>query len=304
MFGRGVISLQYGWALEEAGHTVHFYVRPGKKELYGSQVHLDLLDARFDAKQMRVVKIVDITLIEYIPADHDYELIILSVQHYSFGQAATELLSKINGAIVLVFSNFWQDPQQLTQDFPAKKLVWGFPQAGGGWTEEHTLTGSILKDVHFGTFCTEMSEADLIIRAVFKEAKFKIIEHRDFKGWLYIHFIINAGLFSRVGGTRNVIQVLTNNQEAKKAILNIRWGLKLVEARGIVLRRNLSDYLLFLLPVSIGAWLLKLMIKLNPPIARILSAHSNPQESKSYPSAVIKTAKELGVDTLGWNQSP
>ena len=27
MFGRGVISTQYGWAFEKAGHTVEFYRR-------------------------------------------------------------------------------------------------------------------------------------------------------------------------------------------------------------------------------------------------------------------------------------
>ena len=28
MFGRGVIATVYGWALEQAGHDVEFYVRP------------------------------------------------------------------------------------------------------------------------------------------------------------------------------------------------------------------------------------------------------------------------------------
>lgn len=30
VFGRGVIGSQYGWALENAGHTVDFYVRKKK----------------------------------------------------------------------------------------------------------------------------------------------------------------------------------------------------------------------------------------------------------------------------------
>jgi len=37
MFGRGVISVIYGWALEKAGHTVEFYVRPGRAAQYGPQ---------------------------------------------------------------------------------------------------------------------------------------------------------------------------------------------------------------------------------------------------------------------------
>jgi ketopantoate reductase len=34
MFGQGVISVLYGWALEKAGHTVEFYVRPDRPVQY------------------------------------------------------------------------------------------------------------------------------------------------------------------------------------------------------------------------------------------------------------------------------
>jgi len=46
MFGRGVIATVYGWALQQAGHDVEFYVRPGRAATYGDAVDLDLLDAR------------------------------------------------------------------------------------------------------------------------------------------------------------------------------------------------------------------------------------------------------------------
>ena len=46
MFGRGVIAVAYGWALERAGHEVEFYVRPGRAAEYGAAIDLELLDAR------------------------------------------------------------------------------------------------------------------------------------------------------------------------------------------------------------------------------------------------------------------
>jgi len=46
LFGRGVITILYGWTFEKAGHNVTFYVRPGRSAEYGSHVHLDVLDAR------------------------------------------------------------------------------------------------------------------------------------------------------------------------------------------------------------------------------------------------------------------
>ena len=44
MFGRGVIAVAYGWALERAGHEVEFFVRPGRAAEYGLAIDLELLD--------------------------------------------------------------------------------------------------------------------------------------------------------------------------------------------------------------------------------------------------------------------
>lgn len=45
-FGRGGISTQYAWTFEKAGHTIEFYVRPGRKAEYGPTVFLNIYDAR------------------------------------------------------------------------------------------------------------------------------------------------------------------------------------------------------------------------------------------------------------------
>ena len=84
MFGRGVISVLYGWALEKAGHTVEFYVRPGRVAQYGPTVALDMLDARRSIFGKRVNESWAIRMREDLPADHDYDLILVSVQHYHF----------------------------------------------------------------------------------------------------------------------------------------------------------------------------------------------------------------------------
>ncbi len=54
-FGRGVIGTHYAWAFQNAGHTVEFYVREGRKAQYGSYVNLELWDAR-QHKKGRIVK--------------------------------------------------------------------------------------------------------------------------------------------------------------------------------------------------------------------------------------------------------
>ena len=133
MFGRGVISTQYGWALEKAGHTVGFYVRPGRKAEYGSTVSLNVYDARKDIRGKLIQENWSITMIEDFNANHDYDLIVVSVQHYHFTKVAEFLTDKIGNATVLIFNNFWEEPLEQVANLPAEQLVWGFPQAGGGF---------------------------------------------------------------------------------------------------------------------------------------------------------------------------
>jgi 2-dehydropantoate 2-reductase len=64
MFGRGVISTLYGWAFEKAGHTVEFYVRPGRKAEYGSTVSLNMYDARKNIRGKLIQEVWSIKMIE------------------------------------------------------------------------------------------------------------------------------------------------------------------------------------------------------------------------------------------------
>ena len=110
MFGRGVISTQYGWAFEKATHTVEFYVRPGRKAEYGSTVTLNILDARKKLRGASIRVEWPITMVEDFNANHDYDLIIVSVQHYQFNKVAEFLSDKVGRATLLLFNNFWEEP--------------------------------------------------------------------------------------------------------------------------------------------------------------------------------------------------
>jgi len=81
MFGRGVISTLYGWALEGAGHSVDFYVRPGRAAQLGSTVNMNIYDLRQKEEKIRQkIQNWAINLREDLPADHQYDMII-SVLH-------------------------------------------------------------------------------------------------------------------------------------------------------------------------------------------------------------------------------
>ena len=211
MFGRGVISTQYGWALEKAGHTVEFYVRPGRIAEYGNAVALNILDGRVGFRGKAIKESWPVTLKEDIPENHNYDLIIVSVKHTQFKEAVDFLSSKIGNATVLIFNNFWNEPLKETALLPQDQLVWGFPGAGGEFNHEGVLNGAFLKRVTFGTFNTKLTERDKTVRNLFYTSGFKIAEQNDIRSYLFIHFAVNAGMHSQSLKMDSITEAVNNS---------------------------------------------------------------------------------------------
>lgn len=293
MFGRGVISAQYGWAFEKAGHTVEFYVRPGRIERYGAELPIKLLDARKKFSGTLIEENWKITMREELPEQHDYDLIFLSVQHYQFAAAVAFLATRVDKATVLIFNNFWQDPLEQVRSLPEEQLAWGFPQAGGGFDTAGTLNGALFADVHFGTFDTDPTEREFAVRTLFRNTGFKITEHRDFKGWLWIHFAIEAGLFGKVVEIGSIEKVVGSKKHVNGAIANAQELLPIMAARGIDMSRHKADVAFYQRPAWIAGFMLSMLVKISPPFKLLILSHNNPEEVKSYCRDVLAEAKNL-----------
>lgn len=149
MFGRGVISTLYGWALEKAGNEVDFYVRPGRAADFGSSVDVDIRDGRASSKGKPVQENWPITLREDLEPDHDYDLIIVSVNHDQLDSAVDFLQPRVGGATILIFNNVWADPAAAISRLPREQVAWGFPGGGGGF-DVTTLHGGFAKSIFLG----------------------------------------------------------------------------------------------------------------------------------------------------------
>jgi 2-dehydropantoate 2-reductase len=293
MFGRGVIAVAYGWALERAGHHVEFYVRPGRAAAYGDAVDLDLLDARRRPWGKRVTEKWPVRYRESLEPDHDFDLIVLSVQHYGFAEAAAFLGPRVGGATILVFNNLWVEPLTATEHLPADQIAWGFPGAGGGFGRDGVLRGALLPMVFFGTLDRPPTERERAVRQVFREAGFRIQENSDFRGWLAVHFVQNAGLHTQSLKLGSLSKLGPGH--LREAILAIRELLPLVEARGVDLRRHRKELLPFRAPVWLAAPALALMFRHFPPARVVLQAHANPEELRAVCRDTLAQARRLGV---------
>ena len=148
IIGRGVISTQYGWALEQAGNDVTFYVRPGRINQYGDIVNLKILDGRENKKGNSVNKAWKIKMIEELSSNHDFELIMISVNHNQLSNIINWLEPLVNNSTVLMFNNIIDEPLNSIGSIPKEQVVWGFPGAGGSFINQNTLDGGFMKKLY------------------------------------------------------------------------------------------------------------------------------------------------------------
>jgi 2-dehydropantoate 2-reductase len=297
LFGRGVIATIYGWALERAGHDVAFYVRPGRAAAYGEAIDLDLLDVRHRVWGQRVVQRWPVRYREALGPDHDFDLIVLSVPHHRFAEAAAFLAPRVGKATVLVFSNLWSEPLAAIGDLPLDRVAWGFPQAGGGFGEDGVLRGTLLPSVVFGTFGQPPTARERAVRQAFREAGFRLREQPDFRGWLWLHFVSDAGLHSQGLRLGSLAKLVGATGDVREALLATRELLPLLEARGVDLRQHRGSVLPFRAPTWLTAPALAWLLAHFRPVRVNFEAHADPEaeEPRAICRDTLAEARRLGV---------
>ncbi|MBA3927134.1 ketopantoate reductase family protein [Listeria rustica] len=291
IFGRGAIGTQYAWALEQAGHTVEFYVREGRKVEYGSYVDLEIWDARRSKKDRLVKEKWSIVMHEEIAENHDYDLIFLSVNPEQVAIAAKYLAPRVGRATVLFFCNFWTDPQVALQPIPPNQIVYGFPNAGGGF-EGNKVYGGLYKAVNLGTFESDFSKRDLEVQALFAGAGFKIKTSKDFQSWLWNHFAFNTAMEVEVLKSGSFKGVVSSSVSLAGIGSNMKEIVLILKAKGSKLD-VLSQILNVLPPKLVGFFLSKLVFS-PKSVSYALVAHNHYKVGYAV-SEVIAEARKYDI---------
>lgn len=290
-FGRGVIGTLYAWAFENAGHTVEFYVREGRKAHYGSHVNLDLWDARRSKKDWRVKEKWPIVIHEEIKENHDYDLIFMSVNPEQVSSVVTYLAPRVGNATVLFFNNFWQDPQSAVQPIPLRQIVYGFPGAGGGF-EGNTLYGGLYKTVWFGTFEAEPTQRDVEIRKVFVKAGFKIMIQKDPQSWLWNHFALNAAMEAEVLKSGSFESVISSPKALAGISRTMKEIIPVLKAKGAKL--DVMTKMVSGLPPGVVGFLMRNVVFSPKSMTYAATAHIHTKVGYAV-QEVISEARKHGV---------
>jgi 2-dehydropantoate 2-reductase len=300
MFGRGVIATQYGWALEQAGHDVDFYVRPGRTATYGPFVDLDILDGRARGRKRRISHRWPLTMREDLDSNHDYELIILSVNHDQLPTAVEFLSSRLGDAALLIFNNIWDDPRDSAARLPAGQVVWGFPGGGGGFAG-NTLRGGMLRSLTLGLLDGgPPTAAHTRVHELLTGAGFSVTTVEDFRSWLWFHFILDAGLMVGIRQAGGVEAFVRSPASAKLTLRLIREMLPVLEAKGGV--PTLGAKAIRLLPTGPVAFGLRKLLGGGSIYGAVtMDAQVGTQGSAEmmniYPRDVLAEARRLQVPT-------
>lgn len=298
MFGRGVIATIYGQALDAAGHEVEFYVRPGRAAEYGDTVEMDVIDARSRPLGRRRRHTYRTYLRESLDERDSFDLIVLSVGHHHLADAAEFLASRLGSATVLVLGNVWGELTAAVAPLPADRVVFGFPQAGGGFDGDGVLRGALMSSIVVGATGDVSTRRQQQIVAAFRDARLSLRRQSDIQGWLRLHFLADAGMFDQALRTGSLAAMIGDRRAFRDAFLTTRELLPLLAARGVDPRRHRIATLPFRFPgptATLVAWATRAM-----PIAqRSLAAHTDPRttEALAVLDDAMREARTLGLST-------
>jgi 2-dehydropantoate 2-reductase len=298
MFGRGVIATIYGRAFQAAGHDVEFYVRPGRAVEYGDTVDLDWVDARRKPFGRRIRETVETRLVESIDPADGFDLIVLSVGHHRLTEAAELLAPRLGSATVLVFGNLWDEPLAAAAPLPPDQVVFGFPMAGGGFLDDGLLWGALLPSVVIGVTEFEPSPREKQVIMAFRQAGIAVRQERDMRGWLWLHFVADAGMFDQAIRSGSLAKMIGDRRAFREAFLTGRELLPIVAARGVDLRQHRTAVLPYRFPGLIATavgWATALV----PLAQRSLAAHTDPHaaEAVALLEDTRREARRLGIPT-------
>lgn len=299
MIGRGVISTQYGWALEKAGNEVTFYVRPGRTNQYGDIVNLKILDGRKNKKGDLVNKSWKIEMIEELSSNHDFELIMISVNHNQLSNIINWLEPLVNNSTVLMFNNIIDEPLNSIGSIPKEQVVWGFPGAGGSFINQNTLDGGFMKNIFMGFIdnTTDKNRYDIVTR-LFKNAGFGISEKKDMRNWLWFHFITNASLMAAASKAGSLNNLFDSASALKEFALILRELIPLMRAKGS--KVSTITNIAVNLPAGLVAFAMKLALAKGNLPREIMRSASGSENLKSESNVIfvrdtLAEARKLGI---------
>jgi 2-dehydropantoate 2-reductase len=171
-------------------------------------------------------------LIYEIPQDHNYDLILVSVNIEQIDSVVKTLNNKVNNATVLFFNNFWEDPVKQTEILPQSQLIFGFPGAGGGTAGANAIHGGLSSLILVGDIGSASRERVQQVYTLFEQANFTVKRQANFKKFLLNHFLLNVAIEVEVLREGSFFRLMNSNHALGNISINLRQLKPIMKDRG------------------------------------------------------------------------
>lgn len=297
IIGAGSMGCPIAWILDQAGHDVSIYVRPGTIKDRPKVIDVLNLDQR--AKKFRTTnRRFTPHYVEQISSNDDYNFIFVPIKHYQWADLIPILAKSSKNSTIVTIGNLWDEFEVLEHAFSGC-LIYGFFHFSSALKGDK-IYGFISPHASFGSVNvphSKLSELTLL----FKNIGFSPRIRTDMKSWLICHFAFNAAFISAAAMAGGLDDLITNSK-------HIRFMQKLLhESFDVVKRRGItpSDYpdqsIFGKIPWPFLVIFIKLLSFTVPMKVAIKHSHIDGKEIKSYYFDLLQTAKKFGIQTPYFN---
>ncbi|WP_363316033.1 ketopantoate reductase family protein [Clostridium sp.] len=217
-------------------------------------------------------------------------------------ESAIETLSQnnIKGTLFLLCSilDSKENIDKIVGDY---SYILGYPVAGG------TVTNNLLNCVLFDHIMLESEENTTIsnyfaLIQILGSANIKTEYPDSMLEWIWIHMAINAAVIStgaKYAGYNNsekaAESLMSSTKALSETVLVIRETIKIVEARGVDLKKYKSEILPYKIPSKIAGLVMKRMFANNELTRKIMQLHSNVDDLVYVCKSVYACGHQLEV---------
>ncbi|WP_243106916.1 ketopantoate reductase family protein [Actinomyces lilanjuaniae] len=306
VIGLGVIGTTYGYLFHKAGHDVEHLVRGSSPRAGTTSLEVDLLDGR---RAPRGTASRD--SYEVRPRTHErYDLIVVSVPYKDVATVMQDLGTLGVEGPVLLCGGFWGERSELEELTSGRGTVLGYPVAGG------RMRDGVLSCCVFDHFMLEREDTARLdhpdspdgpdgygkVEALFRSCGIALEHPHDMLEWTWLHMAVNAGVVSVAGvyGDTNDTAAAAEKMMGSSTILAhvvkaVREASRIVEARGVELRRYRGDLLPYRLPAVVSAPMMRRMFSRNVLTRRIMTLHTNMADLLAVCRDVYEYGRRSGV---------
>jgi 2-dehydropantoate 2-reductase len=297
IIGLGVIGTTYGYVFSKAGPTVEHYIRKTSKNYNIEKLNVEILDGRFESKGKQSSD----TYIVNKASKKVYDFIFVAIPSGNI-QSVIEVLDneEIKGTIILA-CGIWENHDYVNNLMAKKDYILGYPVAGGN------IDNGTLNCCVFDHFMLESKEKSNIsnydeLLGLFSSSNVTLEHPYDMLEWIWLHMAINAGVVSvagKYGDINNVSEsaekLMNSTKKLSEAVKSIRETSKIVESRGVTLKRYNNELIAYKLPTIISSPIMKRMFATNILTRKIMTLHSNLQDLLFVCRCVYDEGKQNGV---------